>query len=403
MVVHVMSNERYYRTDIAASLADKPSVAVVGARERPEVLIVETTAKILVGLIIGFSCTVILACFGMIVYFRNHRVMTMAQAGLLGWLTVSCFLTAFLAFLVLPTRDSFCQYSSLAFIPASMTVSIMIGRLFRVYSTLGKAHRLGKNEKGGTTRMVPRSRKAEEMVMTTLSFLAFTRFFGDSQSRTRRASSSLRRTTTRKDSVRLILVLSLPQVVMQIVRVCLYDGGLIFEYDKDLLTARQICDDTGFRWARYAGLTLVLLQYMLCLFIAWCSRDLPAAFNETSKIFKAAMWGGIIVLATVLLQIFFDLPTTSPSLSVRSGFFAIHVLLFRTRLTGLFVWEVHRECLVGCVGAFGHDFLCSHAKDKASAQWQGSRGFSLTSGNGNIARVWSPYYQEAFGRSEYHR
>jgi hypothetical protein len=322
-----MGNGRYYRADIAASLTGKPRVAVLSSSDRPEEVIVGKPAKIVVGVIIGVGCTVILFCFGIIVYYRNHRVMTMAQAGLLGWLTVSCFFAVLLAFLVLPTRDSFCRYSSLATIPGSMIPSIMIGRLFRVYSTLGKAHRLGKSylssstkpgrAKTPTTMMIRQSRKAEEMMMAVLSYIAFSRCFGGPENKRRRSSSSLRRATTRNDGIRLILVLSSPQILLQVINTCLYDGGLTFQYDEELMTAREVCDDTDHRWARYAGLTLILLQYLLCLYIAWCSRDLPAAFNETSQIFKAALWGGVIILSLVLLQIFFDLPSTSPSLSVR--------------------------------------------------------------------------------------
>lgn len=323
--IHLISNEKYYRADIATALTDNPFVTVTSQANEPELMMVDKAAKIVVGVIIGVGCAVILWCFGIIVYYRNHRVMTMAQAGLLGWLTASCFFAVLLSFLVLPTRDSFCRISSLTLIPASMTASIMIGRLFRVYSTLGKAHRLGKsvlststNKQGKViTSLLRRSRKAEDMTMTILSHVAFTRCFGGSESRRRRSSASLRRVTTRNDSIRLILVLSSPQIIVQIVRMSLYDGGLTLQYDDDYTTARQVCDDTGYRWARYVGLTIILLQYILCLFIAWCSRDLPAAFNETSQIFKAAIWGGVISLSIVLLQIFFDLPSTAPSITVR--------------------------------------------------------------------------------------
>jgi hypothetical protein len=334
-----VTNESYYRADIASSLTDTRVVAVTSSTNRPEVFAVEKSAKIIVGVIIGVAGTAILFCFGIIVYYRNHRVMTMAQAGLLGWLTVACFFSVLLAFLVLPTRDAFCQYSSLAIIPSSMIPCILIGRLFRVYSTLGKAHRLGKNALSSSSKpsgrakklLFRRSRKAEEMIMAVLSFIAFSRFFGKPQKQTRRSSSSLRRATTRNDGIRLILVLSTPQIILQIIRTSLYDSGLILEWDEELMTVRQICDDSGYRWARYTGLTLVLLQYILCLFIAWCSRDLPAAFNETYQIFKAALWGGIFSLSIVLLQIFFDLPSTSPSLSVRSKTFVSAILYFIAR------------------------------------------------------------------------
>lgn len=299
-------------------------MTVSSPEDAPPVASVEPFAKIVIGVIIGVCGSISLASFGIIVYYRDHRVMTMAQGGLLGALTVSCLAVILMSFLVLPTRTAFCRCSGLVLIPISTSISIMTGRLFRVYSTVGRAHRLGKSAISSQIGVRPagslilrQSRWAENVVMATLGWIAFSPVLGGSGSGTKRRSSSLRRTTTRGDSIRLIFVLSLPQLVLQLFRVSYYETGLIVEYDEYYQVGRKYCDNGDYTWVRYTGLSLIMAQFLLCLFIAWCSRDLPAVFNETAQIFKAAFVGGLICIPSILLQIFFEFPSTSPNISVR--------------------------------------------------------------------------------------
>ena len=117
---------------------------VVGAAMRPEIQTLSQGNTIFLSIVIGIASIISLSMFLFIVYHRNHKVMTMAQAGLLGWLAFASFTTITFSFLLMPIQDIFCEIHGLLFIPATMMPAILVGRLWRVHSTLSVAQRLGR-------------------------------------------------------------------------------------------------------------------------------------------------------------------------------------------------------------------------------------------------------------------
>lgn len=314
-MVLVESRSKSFRLDLATSLSD--IITLIDAVERPEELFVSRGAKVATGVIIGICGTICMVCLVVLYAYRNDRAMTMAQGGLLGLLTMCALLGVLLSFLILPIKDGYCRLSSLCILPIGIIPNVMIGRLFRVYSTLGKAARLGKGSsttEASDSLLLRQSRHAERQVMRVLSFFAFTRPFR--LQKTRRGSSSLRQATTMHDTVRLIIVLSLPLTIIQVLKICFYDIRLDFQYDSDFKTGRFACDNSDAIWVIYLVLSMMVLQYMLCAFVAWCARDLPAAFNESTNIFKTAAISSIVSVVALALQAYLDDPSTSPSVSV---------------------------------------------------------------------------------------
>lgn len=229
--------------------------------------------KIVVGLIIGIFGSVALAMFCFIIVHRKHRVLTLAQGDLLAWHAFAAFTTIIFTFLFLPTKDSFCRLRGLVLIPCTMMVNIMVGRLWRVYTTLCVANKLGRsssfgleNRKGSRLRNII----SEERVMNFLGFLAFSRLLRKKSASGRR-SSSLRQVTTLKDTVRLIIVLSIPQTVLQVFVAAYFDSNSIIEI-VDEQYAHEKCDDEEFTWVKYVGVLLLALAVTLTLYVAWCSR-----------------------------------------------------------------------------------------------------------------------------------
>lgn len=314
-VVLVENGATSYRLDLAISLSS--IISLVDAVERPSILYISTYAKVFVGVIIGIYGLICLTCFGVIIIYRKDRAMTMAQGGLLGLLTMCGFAIILLSFLSLPISDGFCRFASSFMIPTSMIPNVMIGRLFRVYTTLGVANRLGRGSSSNqqsNSFLLRKSRQAEEHIMKVMSIFAFSRFF---QCKARkRGSSTLRQVTTMNDTLRLIIVLSLPQTILQILKVIIYDIRLDFQYDDEFNTGRFVCDVHESRWTNYVGLTLIIAQYLLCCYVAWCARDLPAAFNESTNVFKTAAASAIVSVIATVLQVYLELPSTSPSVSV---------------------------------------------------------------------------------------
>jgi hypothetical protein len=247
--------------------------------------------------------------------------MTLAQAGLLGWLSACSVITIGSSFLILPTRDVFCRLNSLVIVPATIMAAILVGRLWRVYTTLSVANNMGRSSLTNNGKGKPRRsflELSEPRVMNVLGMLAFSRLLKKKASRGgRRQSASLRQATTRADTVRLILILSLPQAVLQISHVAYYNSTSVIEITKDDRDGKEKCSDDGFRWLTHTGYLILALMYILAVYVAWCSRYLPTAFNEKDQIFRAATINGVVSLLVIVLLVVTDLPTSNANVSVR--------------------------------------------------------------------------------------
>jgi hypothetical protein len=297
----------------------------------PTILEITRSFKIAVGVIIGVFSSMALAMVGFIYKYRNHRVMTLAQGGLLGWLAACAFVAITASFLYLPTQDVFCRLRGpLVMIPTTMMAAILVGRLWRVYTTLNNASSMGRssNKGGGGGRKsrissVTRSINivSEQRIMQWLGVLAFSRICRRNtdprSSRQRRAS--FRQQTTREDTIRLILVLSLPQIILQVFEAVYFDTNVEIEYDDTEEVGRYRCNGSSNRWSLYVGMTVLAVTYILAILVAWYSRDLPTAFNEKDQIFQVATINGIVCMVGIGLMFATDLPTTSPNVTVRTG------------------------------------------------------------------------------------
>jgi hypothetical protein len=313
----------------------------LGVVAKPDVKVFDSGAVIFVGLLIGVAGLMTLSMFGYIVHHRNHRVMTMAQSGLLSGLAAASSATIFMSFLLVPSKDIFCKLDGLLFIPATLMPTILVGRLWRVYTTLVVAHSLGRgmsstnssDATSGTTGKLSSfgrqtrtsffkiSKKSEEWVMKLLTLLACSPFVQSLERRRslpskKRSTSSLRRTTTRMETLLLIFFLTLPQVVVQTVDLAINweNSGLIEDYSVDLSAAREDCWSTT--WVTFFSAGYLASMFILAMYVAWCSRNLPSAFNEKDAVFKAGFMNGVIVIVITVGLSFSDLPQISPNLTV---------------------------------------------------------------------------------------
>ena len=86
----------YTQVDVANAIPG----TIMEVNDPPETLYVSKQTKIFVGVIIGICSLISLVMFIFIVVHRKHRVMTLAQGGLLAWLTASSFCTIVFSFLL---------------------------------------------------------------------------------------------------------------------------------------------------------------------------------------------------------------------------------------------------------------------------------------------------------------
>ena len=304
-------------------------------KNAPNILEITDPFKIAIGVLIGIFSSIALAMVAFIYKYRNHRVMTLAQGGLLGWLAVCAFCAITASFLYLPTRDIFCRMRGpLVMIPLTMMAAILVGRLWRVYMTLNNASSMGRSSSSkniGTSssggrresRMSSVTRSielvSEQRIMQWLAVLAFSRICrrkSPTSSRQRRAS--FRQQTTREDTIRLILVLTLPQIILQLFQAIYFDTNVEIEYNDTEQIGRYQCNASSNRWIMYVGMTILAATYILAILVAWYSRDLPTAFNEKDQIFQVATINGIVCLVGIGLMFATDVPSTSPNVTVRT-------------------------------------------------------------------------------------
>jgi hypothetical protein len=325
------------RVDVSSELPGDP----LDVANKPDVKVFDSGAMIFVGILIGVGGFMTLGMFVYIILHRNHRVMTMAQAGLLSGLAAASCTTIVMSFLLMPIDDIFCKLDGLLFIPATLMPTILVGRLWRVHTTLAVAYSLGRGtsnltssvDKSGSsskfsnmrqqtrTSLSKFSKKSEEWVMKFLTLLACSPCIQNLERRRSlpsqiRSTSSLRRTTTRKETLILIFFLTLPQVVVQTVDVFIHWGEarLTEEYADDFSSARKSCWSKT--WMTFFGGGYLAAMFVLAMYVAWCSRNLPSAFNEKDAVFKAGFVNGVIVIVVTVGLSFSDIPQVSPNLTV---------------------------------------------------------------------------------------
>ena len=130
-------------------------------------------------------------------------------------------------------------------------------------------------------------------------------------------STILRNIISISDLRRLLIVLSIPMVITMI---CSFvfssniEPGYI--YDSTYAYKKKVCDvDQSWTCPTLVSLivafVLVILQQLLCLYIAYLTSDLPSLFNETLSIYRSVCFSFLVTLLFVPMSFFAHTPTTS--------------------------------------------------------------------------------------------
>lgn len=307
-----------YRVDVSNSVRGP-----LGIASYPEISYVSLGTKIFIGVLIGVCGLFTMAMTAYIIHHRNHKVMTMAQSGLLTCLSASSFFTIVFSFLLMPTRDIFCELSGLLLIPGTMMPAILVARLWRVYSTLQAALLLGRSDEmerkssSVTRQRLSRASKAsEEWVMRCLTVLSCSKCYERKRGANKqRRTTSLRRAITRNETIGLIISLTLPQTFIQIFGIFYYDTFVWLDLSDDKASCRETCYKADGNWVYYSGAGYMAAMFILAMYVAYISRQLPSAFNEKDEIFRAALFSGLVTVVISVFLAFSDGPTTSPNIS----------------------------------------------------------------------------------------
>lgn len=291
------------QVDVAAAIPNK----IVSIQPPPHILEVTKKFKIGLGIAIGVFASIELAMFCAIIYHRNHPVMTLSQGIFLAWLVAASFVSIVSCFLLLPTHDIFCRLRGpLVLIPISMVASILVARIWRVYSTLSVALSFASGTKRGTKICFP---------IAVLNLLAEGTVLGSRETPRGGKRQSLRQKITTRTTAKLILLLTLPQILLQLLDAVLYNKTVVEELDQAELIGRMTCAG-GREWTVYVGVCLIAFVYIWGVYTAWVARDLPMLFNEKDCVFHAASINSVVVLIVIALVFITDKSTTSPDITV---------------------------------------------------------------------------------------
>jgi len=181
----------------------------------------------------------------------------------------------------------------------------LVGRVWRVFTTLSTAQSFA--------RMNKKTCDVSEYFISLLTFLANVPFCCKKDLVHRRRS--LRQTVTEKQTWGLICILTLPQLVFQVLTSALIDRQLEMEFDVRGDNGRVVCDANG-RWALATGIGYAALVYLIAVFVAWISRSLPSAFNEKDQIFHAATISTVLACMSIAFLEIMNAPTTEPDVVV---------------------------------------------------------------------------------------
>ena len=342
-------------------IADALEGNIVQVKPPPTILRVDRIFTIVLCVVVGIATLFALAMFGVIVYHRKNKLMTLAQGGLLGLLTITAAIGNITSLFFFPTEHVYCILAGpLCLVPQTLIAAILVGRLWRVYMTISVANSLGRATLNtpGKTDFMSKFMPTEQGFMDTLGLLSLSTCFPQKNNSGGRSSGrSLRRATTRADTLRLIFMLTLPQIVLQVCGAIVYPAEAAIHLSEDGKLGRESCrrGDRG-SWTYFTGMGLLLLVYVLGVLVAWFSRNLPSAFNEKDQIFQAASINSVVSMIIISLMFITNRAETSPHITVRTIKMVIRQPGFKN-FVGLTIACCGHDLgiFVGCFGTFAYN------------------------------------------------
>jgi uncharacterized membrane protein len=191
--------------------------------------------------------------------------------------------------------------------------AVLIGRLWRVYSTLSIALGLGTKK-----RKMPLGGK---FVMDCLSALANVHILPWRRKTTESKRNALRTKITNVHLLRVIFLLTLPQIILQVLGISLTSGReLTIVMDEGSDVGILLCD-TNENWVVFFGALMEGFLFLVAVFVAYVTQDLPSIFNEKEAIFAAASFSGLLLFVVLVLLFVADTNRLSPNVSVSSQSF----------------------------------------------------------------------------------
>lgn len=170
----------------------------------------------------------------------------------------------------------------------TILAATLLGRLWRVYSVLSTSMRIG--DPGAKSGKI--ATMLSKATIRSLSRISNAHLLLRCKCPTAQDPESLRVEVTPMDLTRLLVLLTLPQFLVQFVVFFVHPLGVTSTLigtktsaDGTVEIFQDFCEP---HWSEDFGLLYMLVILVLAVFMAFLARDLPAAFNETPAIFNSA-------------------------------------------------------------------------------------------------------------------
>lgn len=279
---------------------------VLSMTDTPDPIIL-TNSKTFIITSITISVIYSLTMVAMLIYIirnRKHPLLKLAQAPFLAVQMACAIIATASSFVFLPIYDVVCQLQgTLIHVPLTVLAATLVGRLWRAYVVIAVAMRVGRR---GAMRKQP---KYEKWTLNMLKVLANLHLLLQGKNPHKERQYTLRTQVSAWELSRLIIVLSTPQVLLQIFGIIFVPRHLVVDATSNGLIGRQVCSPD---WIPFASMIYMNSIFILAVFVAWVGRDLPSMLNEKDPIFTAGAICIVLTFIAYLCVLVSAAPTTNP-------------------------------------------------------------------------------------------
>ena len=258
------------------------------------VLSVPLGVRVFSYLAIGASTLALLFLLYQVYLHRKSQILQLSQAYFLIVYLIAAVIASASSWLLLPENDAFCQMSHpIILTNLHLMSSIALGRLWRINSLVSPLLTKG--------RMPPPK--------LHVFHGAITRFFSRKQ--------SIRRTMNDRQLLIFILILTLPQVILQILGAVIQPFEHGIDLNEDESRGREYCrtDASAEKSLHLYGFIYFSIIVLSLVMQAYRSRNLPSLLNETRIIFDSTLISVVLLVLGLSIFAVTDSPTTNPAVS----------------------------------------------------------------------------------------
>ena len=280
-----------YQADVANIPFD---ARIVQFRDAPEILEISNSTACFSYVMVAMTCIFLALLMHQVFVNRMNQVLMLTQGKFLLAMLAAGFVASLFSFTFLPSRDLLCNLVGPTIVlPLHIFWAVILGRMWRIHATLSPLLLLTLEKEKTWLRKVVES------------LHAVTRCSG---------KKHLRRTVTDRQLAFVILIFTLPQLFVQVLRWVMEPNESTIIFNEEETIGSVVCLHNFFNsWFEGVSIILLVCMLMCCLFLAKQSTSLPSLFNEGEAIFDVTLVALIVLAVIAVVAIMTDAPTTSPN------------------------------------------------------------------------------------------